>query len=389
MIMMKIQLNSVVWAAAAASVLALAGCKGGDKAAAASAASSATVAGKPALTVQLVQAQQGTISQSIEASGNLAAWQDVVVGSQSNGLRLVELRANVGDWVKKGQVLAVFSADSVNADALQAQASLLEAQAQAADAQSNAARAHSIADTGALSTQQINQYNTAAKAAQARVQAAQAALSNAKLRQGYTRVVAPDDGVISARSATVGSVVPAGTELFRMVRQGRLEWRAEVPGADIERVRTGASATITLPSGNQLQGRVRTVAPTVDAQKRVALAYVDVTNAWQQGAKAGMYASGQIVLGQGNGWLVPQTAVLARDGFQYIFVMTPDSHVQQRKVDTGARQGDLVHIVQGVDGSEQLVASGVGFLNDGDWVKVVADAAAPAASAPASAAQQP
>ena len=197
------------------------------------------------------------------------------------------------------------------------------------------------------------------------------------------------DGVISARSATVGSVVPAGTELFRMVRQGRLEWRAEVPGADIERVRTGASATITLPSGNQLQGRVRTVAPTVDAQKRVALAYVDVTNAWQQGAKAGMYASGQIVLGQGNGWLVPQTAVLARDGFQYIFVMTPDSHVQQRKVDTGARQGDLVHIVQGVDGSEQLVASGVGFLNDGDWVKVVADAAAPAASAPASAAQQP
>ena len=184
MIMMKIQLNSVVWAAAAASVLALAGCKGGDKAAAASAASSATVAGKPALTVQLVQAQQGTISQSIEASGNLAAWQDVVVGSQSNGLRLVELRANVGDWVKKGQVLAVFSADSVNADALQAQASLLEAQAQAADAQSNAARAHSIADTGALSTQQINQYNTAAKAAQARVQAAQAALSNAKLRQG-------------------------------------------------------------------------------------------------------------------------------------------------------------------------------------------------------------
>ncbi len=368
---------------ACAIVLALTGCKSSqDKAAAASAASAA----KPALTVETVHVTQAQVPLTLGANGNIAAWQDIVVGSQSNGLRLAELRANVGDWVKKGQVLAVFAADSVNADVLQAQAALLEAQAQAADAQSNAQRASSIADTGALSRQQINQYNTAAKATKARVQAAEAALRNAKLRQSYARVVAPDDGVISARNATVGSVVGVGTELFRMVRQGRLEWRAEVTGSEVARIQPGATATVALPTGEELSGTVRTVAPTIDPQKRVATVYVDLPQAVQRGAKAGMYVSGLFTLGTTEGWLVPQTAVVARDGFQYVFVVQADGKVQQRKVQVGARVGDQVQIVEGVASNQQLVASGGGFLSDGDVVRVVATPAASTASAPASAA---
>ena len=357
---------------------------------AASAARGAVSAGKPALTVEVVYATRGSVPLTLGASGNITAWQEAIVGSQSNGLRLAELRANVGDWVKKGQVLAVFAADTVNADVLQARAALLEAEAQAADARSNAERARSIAGTGALSTQQINQFRTAEKATAARVQAARAALSSQQLRQGFTRVLAPDSGVISSRSATVGAVVPAGTELFRLVRQGRLEWRAEVVGQDLARIRSGQRVQVNSNAGTTVEGTVRSIAPTLDPAKRVALVYVDLPGGTEQGGlKAGMYASGQFVLGEAEGWLVPQTAVVSRDGFQYVFAVSGEGKVLQRKVTLGARQGEQVQVLEGVDGDLPLVRAGAGFLNDGDLVRVTrapAPVAAPASAAPAAAA---
>ncbi|MDO5653081.1 MAG: efflux RND transporter periplasmic adaptor subunit, partial [Brachymonas sp.] len=299
----------------------------------------------------------------------------------------------------KGQVLAVFAADTVNAEVLQAQANVLAAEAQAADARSNAERARSIADTGALSRQQINQMQTAAKATAAQVQAARAVLQIQKTRQGYTRVIAPDDGVISSRTATVGAVVPAGAEMFRLVRKGRLEWRAEVAGKDLPGVKPGLPATITTSAGSTVTGRVRSVSPTLDAAKRVGMVYVDIDNAQQQGALAGMYANGCIELGQMQGLLVPQAALVTRDGFNYVFVVAPDNKVQQRRVETGARSGDMVQVVSGVEAGARIVHDGAGFLTDGDVVRVVAapaaaasgavSAPAPAASAASAAVSQP
>lgn len=347
----------------------------------------ASAAARPALAVEVTQPVRGSVPLTLGVSGNIAAWQEAVIGSQSNGLRLSELRANVGDTVRKGQVLAVFAAETVQAEVLQARAALLEAEAQAADARSNAERARSIQDTGALSRQQINQFNTAAKASAARVEAARAALRAQQLRQGYTRVLAPDDGVISSRTATVGAVVPAGTELFRMVRQGRLEWRAEVVGQDLAALKVGDSASVDLPDGRQLAGTVRSIAPTLDTARRIAIVYVDLPGAQQQGAKAGMYLSGRFDLGHAEGWMIPHSAVVSRDGFDFIFVLAADSRVQQHKVTLGARQGDLVQVLDGVDGQTRLVHSGAGFLIDGDLVKVVATAA-PVAVAPASSASR-
>lgn len=351
------------------------------------ASSPASASARPALTVEVTQPVRGSVPLTLCVSGNIAAWQEAVIGSQSNGLRLSELRANVGDTVRKGQVLAVFAAETVQAEVLQARAALLEAEAQAADARSNAERARSIQDTGALSRQQINQFNTAAKASAARVEAARAALRAQQLRQGYTRVLAPDDGVISSRTATVGAVVPAGTELFRMVRQGRLEWRAEVVGQDLAALKVGDSASVDLPDGRQLAGTVRSIAPTLDTARRIAIVYVDLPGAQQQGAKAGMYLSGRFDLGHAEGWMIPHSAVVSRDGFDFIFVLAADSRVQQHKVTLGARQGDLVQVLDGVDGQTRLVHSGAGFLIDGDLVKVVATAA-PVAVAPASSASR-
>jgi RND family efflux transporter MFP subunit len=312
----------------------------------------------------------------LAANGNVAAWQEASIGAESNGLRLTDVRVNVGDTVKAGQVLATFSAETIQADVAQARASLLEAQANAAEAAANAERARSLQATGALSQQQIQQYTTAEKTAQARVEAAQATLNAQQLRLKYTQVVAPDSGVISARTATVGAVVGSGNELFRMVRKGRLEWRAEVTSTELRRIQPGVKASVTAASGATAEGTVRMVAPTVDPQTRNALVYVDLPAG--NDFRAGMFARGEFALGQSDALTVPQEALVVRDGFSYIFVVGAEQRVQQRKVQTGRRVADRVELLTGLDGNAQVVVRGAGFLNDGDLVRVAAPAPAAA-----------
>jgi RND family efflux transporter MFP subunit len=329
--------------------------------------------GKPALTVSTVRPSTAQLPISIEANGNVAAWQEAIIGSESNGLRLAEVLVNVGDPVRAGQVLARFAGETIAADVAQARASLLEAQANAADAVANAERAKTLQNTGALSVQQINQYLTGAEVAKARVEAARATLSAQQLRQKFVQVVAPDAGIISARAATVGSVVPAGTELFRLIRRGRLEWRAEVTSSELGRIKAGLPVTLIAADNSEIKGKVRTIGPTVDPQRRTALVYVDLSTPESGSAsvKAGMFARGRFDLGQSSALTAPQQAVVLRDGFNYVLQVTPENRVQQIKVQTGRRIGENVEILNGIKPDALLVASGAGFLNEGDLVKVV------------------
>ncbi|RQO37269.1 efflux transporter periplasmic adaptor subunit [Herminiimonas sp. KBW02] len=338
---------------------------------------------KPALAVTTVQPSQASLPIYLTANGTVTAWQEAIIGSESNGLKLTDVRANVGDVVKRGQVLATFSVASVNAELAQARASLMEAEANAADAKNNAERARTLETTGALSTQQINQYLTTEQTAKAKAEAAKALLAVQEVRLSQTQVLASDDGVISARNATVGSVVSAGTELFRLIRQGRLEWRAEVTSAELGRLKTGTPALITAANSTQVKGKVRMIAPTVDAQNRAALVYVDLapTAADVAPVRAGMFATGQFDLGNSTAVTVPQQAIVIRDGFSYVFRMNPDNRVTQIKVQPGRRMADRIEIISGVPTDAVLVANGAGFLNDGDLVKVVTETPAAAESA--------
>ena len=328
---------------------------------------------KPALTVTTVQPQRTTLSDKLAANGNIAAWQEASVGTEAGGLRLTEVRVNVGDRVQKGQVLATFAAETLGAEAAQARASLAEAEASAANAAADAERARSLQATGALSASQINQYLTGEKTARARVEAARALFHAQQVRLGQTKVRAPDSGVISARLATVGAVVGSGAELFRLIRQGRLEWRAEVTSVELGRITTGTTAQVTAASGARLAGRVRTIGPTVDPQTRSALVYVDLTplpGPASGSARAGMFARGEFDLGATPALTVPQPALVVRDGFSYVYRVNADNHVAQLKVQTGRFQDSRVEILSGLAADARIVADGAGFLNDGDMVRV-------------------
>ena len=361
---------------------------------------------KPALTVTLTQAKTSVLPLKLSANGNVVAWQEAIIGAEVNGLRVQELNAGIGDQVQKGQLLATFAAEGVQADVALARAALMEATAAAADAAANATRARAVQSSGALSAQQIDQLLTAELMAKARVASAQAQLDAQQLRLSHTRLLAPDSGIVSARSASVGAVLGAGMEMFRLIRQGRLEWRAEVTATELGRIKAGTPVLMTAPDGTQARGRVRMVAPTVDAQTRNGLIYVDilggqlpatqfpagppqgklapsggsaVREATSVGAlKPGMFARGEFELGSNSALSVLQTALVVRDGFNYVFRVGADKRVAQVKVQTGRLLGDQVEIISGIKPEDKLVATGGGFLSDGDLVRVV-EAAVPAA----------
>lgn len=323
---------------------------------------------KAAMTVTVTQPTSDSLPIALQTNGNISAWQEASVGAELGGLRLATVNVNVGDTVRRGQVLATFARETTEAESLQGKAAQMQAEASYENAKADADRARTIQDTGALSKSQIAQYLTAEKVARAQWEAAKAAYGATQVRLGNTRVLAPDDGIISARGATVGAVVGSGQELFRLVRQGRMEWRAEVTPSEVGRIKVGQKVQVTAATGLQIAGQVRAIAPTADAQTRNVLVFVDLPR--HSDLKAGTFAQGSFALGQSTALTVPAQSVVVRDGHNYVFVIGADNKAVQRKVDTGRRVGERVEVLNGLKAEESVAVQGAGFLNDADLVKV-------------------
>ena len=327
---------------------------------------------RAALTVSVTEAVPSEWPLLLSANGNIAAWQEAVIGAEAGGLRMEEVRVNVGDRVKKGQMLARLQSDTLRADLDQTRASLKESEAALAEATANADRARRLQPSGMITGQQATQWLTAEQTARARLAVFKAKIRADEVRLTQTEIKAPANGAISARLATIGTVVQPGQELFRLILDERLEWRADVPAADLSRLKPGMPATIFTASGAKVPGTIRMIAPTVDPQTRNGLVYVDLTDV--QDAKAGMFARGEISLGKSGALTLPQSSVQMRDGFHYVFRLGDDSKVVQTKVTIGRRSGDRIEVVSGIDATQKIVSDGVGFLVDGDTVRVVAPA---------------
>ncbi|MEO3693669.1 efflux RND transporter periplasmic adaptor subunit [Roseateles paludis] len=335
---------------------------------AADASAAAASAVKPALTVALTPVKAESWPQLLSSTGSLAAWREVQVGSELGGQRIQQVAVELGQRVHKGQVLAQLQSASVAADLAASRAGLLEAEATAREAVSTAARLKTLAGTDAVSAQQLEQAQAAAAGAEARAAAAKARVQADELRLSYTRIVAPVDGIVSSKEAVEGALPQAGQTLFSLIRDGRLEWRAEVPASELAQLQPGQKVRVLPAGGTQpLEGKVRVVAPTVDATTRLGRVLVDLGAG--PGARAGMFARGDFVLGDANVLTVPQTALLLRDGFAFVFKLE-GSKVRQVKVELGRRQGDRVEIRNGLKAADKVVAQGVGFLADGDTVRV-------------------
>ena len=183
-------------------------------------------------------------------------------------------------------------------------------------------------------------------------------------------MVAPDDGVISSRTATVGAVLTAGSELFRLIRQNRLEWRAEIPAKHLGKIVPKLSATVEAADGLTMKGTVRQLGPTVNTRTLNTMAYIDLPDPGP--VKAGMFLSGKIQTGESSALHVPESAIVYRDGYTYVIAVANNSIARQIKVTTGRRRENLVEIKGAVSKADPLVLSGGSFVIEGDLLKVVA-----------------
>lgn len=330
---------------------------------------------RPALNVTVIQPVNVDMVKTLSANGSVAAWQEAIIGAQVGDLRLEEVRVEVGERVRKGQLLARFDQKPVLVEIAQSQAALAEAQAGLEEARLNGDRARKIESSGALSQQMVVQYLTIAQTAKAKVESAKAQLEKQRLRLSYTQVVAIDDGVISSRTATLGAVATSGQELFRLIRQNRLEWRAEVTAEEMVQLQTGMEAAISVPNVGQVGGKIRNVAPSLDQQSRNGLVYVDLPQAGSAGLRAGMFAQGRFKLGNKTALAIPQTALSLREGFSYVFrvgeIVDYQAKVSPVKVQLGQLSDGAYEILSGLTPADKIVASGAAFLADGDSVRVV------------------
>lgn len=311
----------------------------------------------PVLTVTFARPVRAVWPMTLEASGAIAAWQEASIGAQVGGYRLVEVLVNVGDQVTKGQVLARFDPALLRAD---------EARLKANDeqAKTNEQRALRLQKIGGVSDQDVLQSVTQAKAANA-------LLESTRLQLRYTEVLSSDDGVISSRTATLGAVVPIGQELFRLIRQNRLEWRGELTAAQLAQVETGQQVELTLPGGGETTATIRQTAPSLDPQTRLGIVYADLAPGDR--ARAGMYVEGRVIIGKSEALVVPAESITIRDGRSYVLKLMDASttpRVALRLVTVGLRRGNQLQVVNGVERDDRLVVTGAGFLNEGDLVRV-------------------
>ncbi len=329
-------------------------------------------AAKPtaALAVSVVRVQPQQIQRSVVVSGPVSPWEEMQLGVETSGLRVTALHVDVGQQVRKGELLLQLDHRSLDADLAQANAALREVEAGASLARSQLARGQQLAGDKYISAMQLDELRAGRVQAEARLGTARAARDAAALRRSYADLRAPAAGVISKRLVQPGQVIAGGSELLRLIRDGRLEWRAELAESELGQVRPGDRIALSTRDGRPVTGTVRAVSPGLDADTRTGTVYADLPA--PEGLQAGTFLQGRISTGTAKALTVPAAAVVQRDGHPTVFTVDAQGIARRVRIRTGATDGGRTEVLDGVRAGEAVVEQGAGFLSDGDAVRVVA-----------------
>jgi HlyD family secretion protein len=356
--------------AAVAAALTLAGCH----------KPTAKAAEPQGRTVSVVRVEPRAIKGALAASGDLVPLEEAAVLPQVSGYRVTAVLTDVGQYVKKGQVLAQLDPSLIQAQLAQQQALVAQAQAQAVQAADQAERVKGLDDSGVLSLEQIRERRFQARAAQASVQAQSAALRDIRTRASLLAVTAPVSGLVLEKNVRPGDMAAAGgSAWFRLARDGVIELQAQMAEDDLAHVRVGQRAQVTLPNGAVATGVVRLVSPQIDAQTK--LGYVRITLPVRPDIRAGGFARAVFTDATGTILAVPETAVRYDANGASVMVVGADDRVKRVPVRTGLRGGGMVQLLTGPPAGAVVVESAAGFLLDGDKVRPTT-AGAQAAAAP-------
>jgi HlyD family secretion protein len=333
-----------------------------------------------AQAVSVITTAERPFHSTISLNGEARPVRDIQVSAPATGVRILQLLVDEGEYVREGQPMARLDTNLAQAQTRAAQASVAEAESAAVRARGEYERAESIRDSGALSAEAIDARRSAALAADARLAAARAQLQevNARLGGGYVR--APAAGLVIDRTAEVGRDV-AGQILFRIAAGNDLEVAAQVAEGEALALTAGQMATFSLVDGTTVEGRLRRLPASIDSRTRTGEALFQLPR--ETRVRAGMYLRGEAQLAERTVLAVPQSSILYDNGEAYVYVLDQENNVHRTNIALGARDGDWVEIVSGLELNQRIVGAGAAFLQDGDEVRPLADPA-PATAAPAS-----
>lgn len=321
-----------------------------------------------ALTVEVVTPRQQEISEQVSGSGFLVAKQPALINAQINGVSLVQLNVDVGDVVKKGQILARFDDTPVRLEVAQAKAQVDMAENAFQLAEQDAQRAQTLLAADAISRSDGERMIASRADAKSRLSAARAQLATQQWRLNHTVVRAPDNGVITAKQAVLGAIAGVGQPLFELMIDGQLAWQAKVPVTSLDKIKQGTVVKLPMANGHTVLGKVYQIASTVQAQSREALVLAKMANSPE--LHAGMLVRGVFELGKSQALTIPAVTVMRDDGIAYTWVVT-NHQVKRKNIVLGRRLGDRVVVLSGLNQSDRIVLRGGGFLSDGDVVKIV------------------
>lgn len=315
------------------------------------------------VTVDIVR--QSQIDNLVVGTGTVAAWREMPISPEASGLAIVDISADEGDKVEKGQVLARLNRSLLLAQIDQNTAAIAEAEAALANAVADEKRAHSVS-SGVISQQAIEQRETLVKTGKAKLATARARLEETKARLAQTDIVAPADAIVAARSATLGQVVQSGTELFRLIQDGRIEVNALVSEADVFKIVPRQPARAVDAVGRVWNASVRLVAPVIDERNR--LGTVRLALPADADLKPGMFVRVEIETGGTAALTVPLNALVWRDGRPAVFVVS-DGVANLKPITVRRKTSAVVEVVHGLAVGDRIVVDGAGLLNDGERVR--------------------
>ena len=309
--------------------------------------------------VNVAEVSLGSVSSYVSATANLVAENEVMVLAEAEG-RLAELRVEEGDFVERGQVLAVLVRDDE-------QIAFDKADVRAANANLSFDRAKRLATQGMIPQEQLEQATMDHRLAQQE-------LAEAKWVLQKTEIEAPFTGRLTTRNVTVGQHIRPGDELFVVTDFDPLVARIYLPEKDIVGLAEDRDVRITLQAdeGVQFEGRIRQISPVVD----IATGTVKLTIEAIQPPRAvrpGGFVTVDIVREtRDRAVLLPREAVIRELKRAHVFV-AKDDIVVKRDIALGLEEGENVEVVSGLEAGEVVVVAGQGGLKDGDAIKVITD----------------
>jgi RND family efflux transporter MFP subunit len=328
-------------------------------------------------TVQLVSATAGPASEEVILPGTVQPLIEAPIYARTSGY-VKEWYTDIGTPVRKGQILALLDTPEVDQQLHQAEADYASAQANDALAQSSAKRWAALLATDSVSKQENDERQADAQAKHALLASSKANLDRLKELEGFKRVLAPFDGVVTARQTDVGALINSGAaqgqSLFRVSDNSRLRIYVQVPESYTPMIKKGVKVSLGIAElpGKSFEADVTRTAEAMDSSSRTLQVEIQYNNE-KHDILPGGYAQVhfRLPIAEGKPRLPVSALVFRADGLQVVKV-DDQSKAHLVKVQMGRDFGKEVEIANGVTAGDKIIASPPDSLSDGDQVTVAA-----------------